>query len=195
MPVVEARKALSSGGADNVTIKVDNYTAVQNLNKMADGLGYGCSYFKVSDTEYDVTLTQDPATALTAASEVSAGAATLPGSGPARPEGAVVAIGGDVLGSGAEDLGRILMKAFVYSLTEQETPPAAVLFFNSGAKLTSGESTALSDLRKLHAAGTRILTCGTCVDYYGLPAPAVGETANMFEIAGLLTGAARLVCL
>jgi len=97
------------------------------------------------------------------------------------------------MGGGAEELGKILIKGFLYALSELPEAPGSVIFFNSGARLTSGGANTVEDLKKLEAKGTEILTCGTCVDYYGLPAPAVGGTADMYAIAGKMANAAKVV--
>ena len=52
----------------------------------------------------------------------------------------------------------------------------------------------VEDLRELESRGTEILTCGTCLDYYGLKEKlAVGRVTNMYRIAEILTQADRLV--
>ena len=196
IPVVEAKRALKRPETGGVIVIVDNFTAVQNLEKMAAGLGYGFSYLVVSRAEYEVTLTKDDFAG------VGRGDA---GDRDGRPykdvygrdseggRGVVVAIGGDEMGVGAGELGRALMKSYIYSLTELEPPPMAVLFFNSGAKLTSPGANTLPDLNVLSGMGSRILTCGACIDYYRLAPPAVGEVTNMFEIAALMACASHVI--
>jgi len=93
------------------------------------------------------------------------------------------------MGNGAEELGKILVKGFIYSLTELPLPPQCVIFFNAGAYLTSDGANTLDDLKKLEEKGTEILTCGTCINYFGLQNKlAVGKIVNMYEITE------RLVC-
>jgi selenium metabolism protein YedF len=106
----------------------------------------------------------------------------------------VVAISANTMGNGSEELGKILVKAFIYSLTELIEPPDVLVFFNSGACLTSNESNTIDDLKALEGKGTKILTCGTCVNYYGLKDKlAVGTIGNMSEITQTMTEAARLI--
>lgn len=83
-------------------------------------------------------------------------------------KGLVVTIGSNTMGAGDEGLGAILIKSFIYSLTELKTPPRAVLFFNSGVKLAAAGSNCIEDLKKLEAAGTTVASCGTCVDFFKL---------------------------
>ena len=87
------------------------------------------------------------------------------------------------MGEGGEELGRILIKGFLFALTQQEHLPSTVLFYNGGAKLTTEGSASLEDLKTLEANGVEILTCGTCLDYYGLKDKlAVGGVTNMYVI-------------
>ena len=58
LPVVKAKKAIAElHGPGEVEVLVDNEIAVQNLTKMANQKGYGCSSRKVKEQEYQVTLT------------------------------------------------------------------------------------------------------------------------------------------
>jgi len=106
----------------------------------------------------------------------------------------VVAISSDAMGKGSEELGKILIKSFIRTLVEQEKPPTTMIFFNSGAHLTAKVSNALEDLKQLEEKGTEIMTCGTCIDYYGLDKqPAAGAVTNMYEISKKLTSADNVV--
>ena len=58
IPLVKAKEAIKElQGAGTVEVLVDNEIAVQNLTKMANQKGYGCSSRKVKEQEYQVTLT------------------------------------------------------------------------------------------------------------------------------------------
>lgn len=90
----------------------------------------------------------------------------------------------DQMGFGGEELGRILMKGFVYALTELDILPDKILLYNSGVKLAVRGSDSLGDLQKLEKQGVEILNCGTCLDFYQLSDQvAVGSVTNMYEIA------------
>ena len=69
-----------------------------------------------------------------------------------------------------------------------------MLFYNGGARLTVEGSDSLEDLRALEERGVEILTCGTCLNYYGLTEKlAVGSVTNMYTIAEKLAGAGKVV--
>ena len=58
IPLVKAKEAIKElQGAGTVEVLVDNEIAVQNLTKMANQKGYGCSSRKVKEQEYQVRLT------------------------------------------------------------------------------------------------------------------------------------------
>ena len=106
----------------------------------------------------------------------------------------VVAISSDKMGIGADDLGKSLLKAFVFALTQQDQLPKTVLFYNGGASLTCEGSPMLDDLKALEAQGVEIMTCGTCLNFYGLTEKlAVGSVTNMYTIVEKLTQAGNVV--
>lgn len=70
------------------------------------------------------------------------------------------------IGDGEPDLGEKLMVSFFRMLVESGRAPARAVFMNSGIFLTTRGSPVLDALRTLAAAGTEIVSCGTCLDYY-----------------------------
>jgi selenium metabolism protein YedF len=100
--------------------------------------------------------------------------------GRERAVGKVVFVNSDKIGDGEPELGLKLMQSFLYSLARTEAKPSAVIFMNSGVRLTCERSTALDDIKLLAADGVAIKSCGTCLDYYGLmDSLAVGEVGAM----------------
>ena len=186
LPVVKAKNAIKElNGAGQVEVLVDNEIAVQNLTKMAQQKGYASSAEKRAEQEYRVVLTVGDAAEETPAPAVCA---------PDTRTDTVVAIGSNQMGVGAEELGKTLLKAFVFALTQQDQLPKTVLFYNGGASLTCEGSPMLEDLKTLEAEGVEILTCGTCLNYYGLTEKlAVGGVTNMYTIAEKLTQAGNVV--
>ncbi len=87
------------------------------------------------------------------------------------------------MGGGSEELGKILMKSFMYTLTEATPFPSTLLFYNSGVYLTCEGSEVLEDLKTLEAEGVEIISCGTCLDFYNIKEKLqVGEISNMYTI-------------
>jgi selenium metabolism protein YedF len=86
----------------------------------------------------------------------------------------------DRIGRGDDELGRVLMKNFLYSLARNDERPAAVTFMNEGVRLVCDGSESLDDLRLLAENGVAVKACGTCLDYLGLmDRLAVGEVGTM----------------
>ena len=86
------------------------------------------------------------------------------------------------------------MKAFVFALTKQDRLPETILCYNTGAYLTCEGADTLEDMKNLEAEGVKILTCGTCLDFYGLKEQlAVGNVTNMYEIVEIMEQANKII--
>ena len=189
LPVVNAKKAaeeLNSG--DVLTVQVDNEIAVQNLKRFAEHKGFGVSAEKKSDNEYAVTMNISGAAAEEAKEEEVACVMD------SRRKGMLVVLSGNVMGTGDPKLGTSLMKAFVFALTKQDQLPDTILCYNTGAYLTCEGADTLEDLKLLESDGVTILTCGTCLDFYGLKEKlAVGGVTNMYDIVERMEKAAQII--
>ena len=87
------------------------------------------------------------------------------------------------MGQGDEALGNMLMKGFIYALTQLEQLPSSVLFYNSGVLLTTHDSEMIKDLQVLVDQGVEVLSCGLCLQHYQLQDQLlVGEVTNMYTI-------------
>ena len=191
IPVVKTLNAIKElKGADVIETLVDNETAVQNLIRMADKKGCPVKSEKISDTEYKVTITVGEA-ALSAPVETENVVCELPRN---AKKNTVVVISSKAMGHGGDELGTALMKGFIYALSQQEELPTTILFYNGGATIPVEGSVSLEDLKNMEAQGVEILTCGTCLNFYGLTEKlAVGEVTNMYTIVEKMTGADLIV--
>ena len=164
LPVVKAKKAIAElNGAGEVEVLVDNEIAVQNLTKMAQQKGYQSAAEKLAEREYRVLFT---------VGEPAAEEEEAPACAPDARTDTVVVIASDKMGEGAEELGKTLLKAFIFSLTQQDKLPKTILLYNGGAHLT----------------------CGTCLNFYGLTEKlAVGGVTNMYVIAEKMLNAGNVV--
>lgn len=185
MPVVEARKALAKDGG--VTVTVDNVTATQNLEKMALGLGYQYELTNRADGFYDVYIGGNQDAAKTAA------AAAVSAETSARP-GSVVVIGQNAMGHGDPELGCILIKGFLYALSEVEPTPECVIFLNSGVLLAEEGQNTAPDIKALEDKGVEVLACGTCCNFYGITERlGAGIITDMYGIAKRMASAGGVV--
>ena len=106
----------------------------------------------------------------------------------------MLVLASDAMGNGDDELGRLLMKGFFYATVEQVQLPETILFYNSGVFLTTEGSAVLNDLKELERRGVRLLSCGTCLNYYGLfDKLKVGEVTNMYELASLMFQAGKII--
>lgn len=193
IPVVKAKKAMDTAGSgDIIEVLADNEIAVQNLTKLARSQNCVSISEKRGEKEFAVTIT-------VAGNRISSSAAAqLPDSEvciPDRRTGDIVAVGSHVMGSGDEALGKILIKGFIYALSQTDRLPAKILFYNSGIFLTTEGSETIEDLKAMEAQGVEILSCGTCLDFYNRKDRLqVGEIGNMYDIVQAMTNAAKIIC-
>jgi len=194
MPVVEAKKALASPQTQGIIMKVDNMVAVQNLDKMAISRDYLLSH-KEANGVFEVTIKKGAESQKNGKQPLfEKKSEDVPGAQPSTGKNLVVMIGSDTLGRGEEELGKILMKSFIYSLAALDDAPSAVIFMNRGAYLTTEGSNTISDLRALGEKGAEILTCGTCLNYYNLTdAIEVGSVIDMYGIVERIARADSII--
>ena len=189
LPVVNAKKAAEELRAGDVlTVLVDNEIAVQNLSRFAEHKGFGVCAEKKADKEYAVIMTVSGTAAEESKEEEIACVMD------SRRKGMLVVLSGNVMGTGDAKLGTSLMKAFVFALTKQDQLPDSILCYNTGAYLTCEGADTLEDLKLLESEGVTVLTCGTCLDFYGLKEKlAVGGVTNMYDIVERMENAAQII--
>lgn len=186
IPVVKATKALGEfKEAGTLEVQVDNEIAIQNLTRLADSKGLKSRSEKLGDNLFAITMEVN--------GPLTMGGEDLSCHVDSRGD-FVVPIDTDAMGRGSDDLGRTLMKGFIYAVSQLETLPKTILFYNGGAKLTTEGSVSLEDLRSMEAQGVQILTCGTCLNFYGLADKlAVGSVTNMYVIVETLAKAGKVI--
>ena len=172
IPVIKTKKAMQAlTGPETIEVLVDNEIAVQNVTKLAKEQGGEVSSEKLGEKEYKVTIKMQGAPAADA--EV---------------------VSSDRMGTGNDELGKVLIKGFIYAVTQLDTLPKKMLFYNGGATLTTEGSDSIEDLKSLEAQGVEILTCGTCLDYYHLKDKlVVGGVTNMYSIVESMAEAGKII--
>lgn len=186
-PVILAKKALEACAC--VQVIVDNETARENVKRLGAKEGCDVEVEARPDGAYRVRLSRrgggEP-------SFPQAGAYPEPSHAVTGPF--VVVLSDDRMGRGPDELGQVLMRAFLHTLGEQKERPDTIVFYNSGVKLATRGSAVLDDLTKLAEAGVEMLVCGTCVNYFDIGKDvAVGTVSNMYDIAGVMSRSGRLV--
>jgi len=178
-PVILTRKALETGGRQRVTAVVDSEVARDNIIKMARTLACEVEVdHEGSDYYIHITKPEDFSPELE------------------RQENLLFLVTSESLGRGSEELGRLLMKSFFYTLAEQGGLGKVLIFLNSGVRLTCTGSPVLDYLYELEQDGAEIYSCGTCLDYYQLRHRlGAGEVTNMYTIVEYLQKTPRVVYL
>ena len=193
IPVIKTKKALKEITETTlVEVHVDNEIAVQNLSKMAKqkNLEYKCE--KLEEQHYIIKINAE------------AEGVSIQQKAPAendkeicypdRKSNTVVVLSSNQMGNGSEELGQILMKGFIFALTELDELPSTVLLYNSGVKLSTEGSNSIEDLKTLQAQGVKILSCGTCLNYYDLTEKLqVGDVTNMYFILEKMAQADKII--
>ena len=193
IPVIKTKKALKEITETTlVEVHVDNEIAVQNLSKMAKqkNLEYKCE--KLEEQHYIIKINAE------------AEGVSIQQKAPAendkeicypdRKSNTVVVLSSNQMGNGSEELGQILMKGFIFALTELDELPSTVLLYNSGVKLSTEGSNSIEDLKTLQAQGVEILSCGTCLNYYDLTEKLqVGDVTNMYFILEKMAQAYKII--
>lgn len=178
-PVITTKQALEELKEGDFTIIVNDPSSSENVKRFASS--QGCSV-EVEKKEGDFYL------------RIRKAAPIEEGKIPRQEERVVVYINSNLLGIGDDALGSILMRAFLKTLLDIEPKPSRLIFINSGVRLTSEGSEVLETLSAISGKGAEILSCGTCLDFYGLKEKLkVGTVSNMYEIAKSLLEADRLI--
>lgn len=178
-PVILTRQALESSPEEKLTVLADNETARDNIVKMAKSLSCEVEVNRRgSDFYIDITKPEDFSTAL-------------------EPrESLLLLVASDSLGRGSEELGKLLMKNFFYTLSEQGGLGKVIIFVNSGVSLACTGSPALDYLLELEQDGAEIFACGTCLDYYKIKDQlSVGQVTNMYTILDYLQKVPKVIYL
>lgn len=190
MPVIMTKKEIENGEKDLV-IQVDNRAAVENLKKLAASCGY-LSEVKEEGEVFLVQLWEDCAECR----EILGTMETKPEEKAPKKEDYTVFIGKEWIGDGDTELGKNLMRMFFYTLTESEELPESVLFMNGGVKLPVGDEQIINHLKVLIEKGVDVLVCGTCLSFFGISEELkVGNVSNMYDIAGRMQKAGKVITL
>ncbi len=176
-PVIMTKKALKEIESGVVEVSVDNQTSKENVEKMAKEMGHTFET-KEEGNVFVITITK-------------AGEKQEKSS---EEENIVISIGSDKMGEGEDELGKILIKGFIYALTEAETLPKTVLLYNKGVLLASTFEDTVKDLKVLEERGVEILSCGTCANFYHVQDQIkVGTLTNMYTILERQMKAAKVI--
>ena len=178
IPVIMAKKELEAGAQD-VEIIVDGQTQIDNLTRLGDTLGRPAS----SEAFGDKFLVK------------FANGETKVGASGAESDTYAVFFNTNAIGTNESELGANLAKMAIFTLSESDRIPSYVLFMNEGVKLVTGvEPQIVENLQTLIDKGTKVLVCGTCLNFYGIKDELkVGTVSNMYDILGAMQEVSKVI--
>lgn len=178
-PVILTKKAMDKEPDINLITIVSEKVAQENVSKLATSQGYEVEAEEREDGIYLYLNKSNGDTFLA----------------PEKGDIAVL-VTSQFFGQGNEELGQVLMKSFLYTLTEMEGQIRSLIFMNSGVYLACDDSPVLEHLKVLEDSNVEILSCGTCLDFYKLKDKlAVGKITNMYTAMETLTSASKSITL
>jgi selenium metabolism protein YedF len=178
-PVVLTKKALDSLDVNEVLTIVDNKVALENISRMVKTLNLE-SMIEEQDGSFYINIIKE---------DILQENDALRGS-------TVVLVKSNVLGQGDDKLGSILMKSLMYTFTQMEGEIKSLIFLNSGVLLTTAGSELIEHIRILESHGVEVISCGTCLDFYGLlDKLQVGAVGNMYSIAEEMLHSSKVIIL
>lgn len=184
LPLIMTKKAIETlPEGETVEVISDNVTAKENLEEYLSQMGVAFSV-KSSGVEYIFTF-----------SVPSKSVEPLEAEPFCRPASHYsVVIKSELMGSGDDELGALLMRGFINSIHEVDQLPSHVILYNGGVKLAVSGVDTCESLKALESKGVTILLCGTCLDFYGLKEKiGVGVIGNMFKISEITTASSKVI--
>ena len=187
-PLIMTKKQLSQTGVDETfVVLIDNETSKENVERFLTDNSLLFQTSREADV-YSILVTKTR----TKLSHPAAEDYCRPAAGPAaRP---VYCFTSEQMGSGSAELGQILVQGCINTIKEVAPIPTALVFYNSGVKLTVDASPVLQSLRELESSGVKILVCGTCANYFQIKDQVgVGIISNMYAILETLSQAGHVI--
>jgi len=179
-PIILTKKAINDPNIPNeFFLLIDNETSKENVERFLKDNGIlhqtyqKENYFQisVSKTGEKVNSSSDAYCSISTTKKLTADH--------------IIAIKNDKMGSGSDELGKILIQGFMNTIKEISPLPQKIIFYNNGVKLT---------LKELEKLGVKIQICGTCADYYEVKDKiGCGKISNMYDIIDSLTKATHII--
>lgn len=188
MPVIKTKKALEEIQEGIVEVIVNDVAPKENVLKFAKSNNCKAEIIKESDGETVIKITKTKDISINVLDEDIKCDTSI------NSNSEVITIMSNKIGNGNDELGSVLIKGFLFTLTEATPMPKAILFLNGGVELTTINDATIQHLKVLEQRGVEILSCGTCLDYYGLKEKLkVGDITNMYTIVDTMKSASKVI--
>lgn len=180
-PVINTKKELDNIEQGIIMVTVDNDVAKQNILKLSNSLNCESRVIKEEKDLISIEIKKGENVIIEEKKQEEL-------------EDKCIFISSNKMGNGNDELGEILMKGFIYTLTESKPYPKSILLVNAGVKLSTENHDTIGNLKILEEAGVEILSCGTCLDYYGLKESLkVGSVTNMYTIVDIMKNSSQTI--
>ncbi len=184
-PVLKTKEVVESSAPAAVEVVVDNRAARENVCRFLGSCGYGVTVAEEGKL-FRITGSTDGVQPAVERTPVPSSAETK----------TLVLVMSDTFGSGSDELGRKLMVNYLKTLREMEPNLWQLIFVNGGVRLSCEDSPVFSDISDYERAGITVLSCGTCVEFFGLEdRKRVGGLTNMLDIVMATENADKVISL
>lgn len=188
IPFMLAKEQLDAGQHDFIVL-VDNKAAVENLKRLATSQACTTTV-KDADGTFQVRFVRQ-GEHVTGEENVET---TVVEANTTAEQSILVFLGKDTMGDGSAELGRNLVRMFLYTLEKDERLVSTIVLMNSGVKLAVEDQQCITTLAALVEKGVDVTVCGTCLDYFHLLDDLkVGTVGNMYDITQKFLHAGKVV--
>ncbi|CEI74309.1 sulfurtransferase-like selenium metabolism protein YedF [Romboutsia hominis] len=180
-PVINTKKELDKLENGVIRVTVDNTMAKENIIKLSKSSNCESSVLREEEDLIVVEIIKGENVKIEEGTKVDL-------------DNKCIFISSDKMGQGNDELGEVLIKGYIYTLTETKPYPKHIVFVNSGVKLTTVNEATVENLKILENNGVEILSCGTCLDYYNLKELLqVGTVTNMYNIVEMMNNSLQTI--
>ncbi|MGC8603652.1 MAG: sulfurtransferase-like selenium metabolism protein YedF [Desulfomonilaceae bacterium] len=191
-PVIQTKRVFDQGGINRFIVIVDNEVSKENVARFArnNGAVVELSQDEALNWKLDIHIDRPGANYEEKEPLLPC---PIPDCQTSIPK-TVIYIGSNTMGRGDDELGAKLMRGFLRTLIDVSPYPWRMIFINSGVKLTTLDKEAVEALGILEERGVEILSCGTCLDSFGLTDRLMlGKATNMYEVVESLNTATKII--
>lgn len=187
VPLIMTKKALGEAATDEtLVILLDNETSSGNVTRFLED---HAMVVHAQKEGINITLTVHKTGTIPEQTNPASWCTPSPAG-----NNYLIAIQQNGMGTGNDDLGKLLIKGFINTLPDIDLKPRTLVFLNAGIFLTINDSPVLDALKKLELSGVKILVCGTCLDFFQRKdALAVGVVSNMYDILDAMSKAEKVI--
>ncbi len=180
-PVINTKNQLEKIESGVVRVIVDNNIAKENILKLSKSLSYEATIKTENENEIHIEIIKGER--VEEKEEIKN-----------ELSNTCIFLSSEKMGEGNDELGKVLMKGYIYTLTETKPYPKTIVLVNSAIKLSTENEATIENLSILENSGVEILSCGTCLDYYGLKEELkVGSVTNMYTIVDIMNKSSQTI--